>query len=71
MRKEKFKNPPLFATQISNKTMIETDLIRFEHKVFQKMFCDELVMERHRELIIWMNEEVNNGRPSPYYQGRF
>lgn len=67
-RKGDLKQPPLLVTQVANETRIETDLVRFEHKVFQKMFCTQTAMDRHRQLLEWMNEQVNSGAPTPYTQ---
>ena len=67
-RKDDFKEPPLLVTQVGAKTLVETDLIRFDHRIFQKMYCSEIAMERHRALIGWMNAQMNGGRPTPYTQ---
>lgn len=49
-RKDEFDTPPLFMTQVGNTMLIETDLIRFDHKMFPKMYCTEIAMKRHKEL---------------------
>ena len=67
-RKDDFREPPLFVTQVSNRTLVETDLVRFDHRKFQKMYCSDAVMQRHQELVRWMNAELNGGRPTPYTQ---
>jgi hypothetical protein len=67
-RKDDFLTPPLFVTQIDNTTLVETDLIRFDHQIFQKIYCTKIVMDRHRELIVWFNGQLNGGQPTPYTQ---
>lgn len=67
-RKDEFKKPPLFVTQVGNNTLVETDLVSFDYSVVQKMYCSEAVMQQHGMLIRWMNEQLNNGDPIPYTQ---
>jgi hypothetical protein len=67
-RKDEFKSPPLFVNQVDNNTLVETDLVRFDHKMFQKIYCSQVAIERHKELIVWMNDQLNNGVPTPYSQ---
>ena len=67
-RKDEFNAPPLFVTQAENRMLVETDLVRFDHKIFQKMYCSEVALDRHSELIVWMNEQITGGAPTPYTQ---
>lgn len=67
-RRDEFTSPPLFVSQIGSQTLVETDLIRFEHRMFQKIYCSEVAMARHKELIVWMNNQLNGGLPTPYSQ---
>ena len=65
-RKDDFLHPPLFATHVDNATLVETDLVRFDHKMFQKIYCSEVALRKHRELIGWLNVELNGGARTPY-----
>lgn len=67
-RKDELAKPPLLVTQVENRTLVETDLIRFDHSMVQKMYCSEIAIQRHRELIVWMNAQLNDGKPTPYTQ---
>jgi len=67
-RKNQFTKPPLFVTQVGNRTLVETDLFRFDHRIVHKMYCSETAFEQHRNLIGWMNVQVNGGEPTPYTQ---
>jgi hypothetical protein len=67
-RKDQFDTPPLFMTEVDNTMLIETDLIRFDHKMSPKIYCTEIAMKRHKELTEWMNVQLNGGNPTPYSQ---
>jgi hypothetical protein len=67
-RKDEFNTPPLLMVQVDNTMLVETDLIRFDHKKFRKIYCSEIAAERHQELIEWMNVKLNDGSPTPYSQ---
>ena len=67
-RKTDFTTPPLFVTQVGRETVVQSDLVRFDHAIYQKMYCSEVAMQRHQELIGWINTEQNGGKPTPYSQ---
>ena len=65
-RKDIFLTPPLYVIQVENQTLVQSDLVRFEHQVFQRMYSTQAAMNRHKELLCWLNIKLNNGVPTPY-----
>ncbi|MBU0971605.1 MAG: hypothetical protein KKC20_13205 [Proteobacteria bacterium] len=65
-RKNDFCKPPLFITQLESGPLIESDLYRFEHQIFYKLYSSDVANDWHKKLITWMNIQLNQGKPTPY-----